>query len=285
MDKCSSVGKGYRKTFVTPSVRRPLCVQGGLSQGEHILKSMEVDGKTFVEVLQYADWLAAVAAGQNRKAYPFKDSELWSHFHQALTRPGGGNQEDVFAEALEVDNSGSKRKRNCDLKLSDLKTISVTPPDDEHPILFLDNGTESVKQLWVGQAHLPRFLTLLAQDTARTQGHTDLEANDDELNSPLYMQGSRKWVVRWRTPGGALQDCTIIVDNRKRKGKVHVGTIDAESFLMRKKHARCSVKKKARDLGCDGLSDSDDGARDGGASEIAKDTDDGARDGGASGGA
>ena len=54
-----------------------------------------------------------------------------------------------------------------------------------------------------------------------------------------------------------MQECQVKVDNRKRMGKVVVGVVDAEVFLVRKAAGRKQVKIKAKDLGCQTVSESE----------------------------
>ena len=270
MDKSATRGKGYCKTFKHPEVRRPITVRGGLSLGEHILKSVDVNQKTFVEVLQYSDWLTPVVAGKNRRNDSFENCEVWDAFRSQLTPSADGVEDGDAFSAVVAEPQGSQVKRRTGrCQVLTLQEVRVQPPNYEGHITVLGNGPDSAKVLWVLESDLPAFLTLLANHFARKRGEDAMEVEQMVSNQPEYKQGSRQWVLRWRTATGELQESSVKVDNRKRQGKEVVGVVDADVFLRRKATARKQLKRKALDLGCADLSESEDDtqlpAADGGA--------------------
>ena len=49
---------------------------------------------------------------------------------------------------------------------------------------------------------------------------------------------------------GSIDEVSVKVDKRKRRGKVFVGKVNAAEFIERKRKARESVIQKARRQGC-----------------------------------
>jgi len=258
----------YRGFFKVPEVTTSYTIHGGLCPTQYVLKTVvcqpsKGEKQTYAEVVQYADWLCTMTAGGQRRNYPHRKSELWARLQQEITAKQKRKKQDSLdpfgAAALSDDDDkhdtskkkgSNKRKREHERidQLEGLRVMVPGPTEDQVSIRFLDNGEDSNKALWIHVEDMSMFVRLLGKEWKASQAAS--YAFEEDLGHIRYLLGSNRYIVRWKKEDGSIDEVSVKVDNRKRRGKVFVGKVDKDEFIERKRKARESVIQKAMRQGC-----------------------------------
>ena len=241
---------------------------GGLSKSKWVMKARAFEDVVFIEVVLYADWLLSMVCGGTRKTSNLSDSELWKHWvSQTQTQSDDGDNNgggDLFAR---VALTKKRRKKNpSGSRAIGPQKVEVPWPDqpEKRPItiMALNSPTKTAPfTLWIAEDDLCDVVSALIEEKSPTVDHDGLATSH---TVPTYDLTTRTWFVQWID--AATDQVTEVkekVDNRRRNRTLNATSVVTPQELVRRKRlAKKRLKKRARELGCPALSDSDDAIAD-----------------------
>lgn len=247
----------------------PLAIQGGFNQAAQLLKTVSVDGTDFALLSRCDEWLITCVTGKTRKTHSLITSAVWKALMKKLRRleQRGANAEedDPFANALEGLSKINGKTKTYKTSRALYASVAIQLPSvaslPECSINALTNASRTNTELWVAENDVPTVLTYL---NAEFEGES-FDEPAPTMNTPLWIAGSKKWVMYWKDEDGNVQEKEMRVNTRCGTARKRGELLTPCSFVRAKTRARSRLKNICRQMGCGALSETDaDDVSDGG---------------------